>query len=121
MLPDVRTKRVWDPFSPEDGARFLIDPRWPPGVQHDSLRIVQWIREVAPSRKLEKWFKMNRSDWDVFRDRYREELGAMSDWEPLVRQARLGPVTLIYTSKDRNRNHALVLADFITERAARKA
>jgi uncharacterized protein YeaO (DUF488 family) len=118
MLTAVRTKRVWDPFSPDDGARFLVDPRWPPGVQHDSLRIVLWIREVAPSPSLQKWFKQNRSDWDGFRERYRDELMAMADWEPLVRQARLGPVTLIYAARDRIHNHAVVLADFITERAA---
>ena len=53
-MPDIRIKRAWDPHESSDGARFLVDGRWPPGVGHDTLRIVLWVRDAAPSRKLMK-------------------------------------------------------------------
>lgn len=116
-MADIRIKRVWDPFEPTDGSRFLVDPRWPPGVDGDALRIVLWIREVAPSRRLEKWWKKNQADWTGFVERYRAELDQIGAWEPIARQARLGPVTLIYASRDREHNHARVLAEYLAGKA----
>lgn len=117
-MADIRTKRVWDPHHSDDGARFLIDGRWPPGVRHDSLRIVLWVREAAPSRKLMKWFRANPRKWAEFKDRYVEELDANpTGWEPIARQARLGPVTLIYTLRDRRHNNAVVLAEYLAGKA----
>lgn len=114
-MPDIRTKRVWDPHEAKDGARFLVDGRWPPGVRHDSLRIVLWVRDAAPSRKLMKLLR--RGEWSTFTRRYIEELeGSPAGWEPIARQARLGPVTLLYAHRDRQRNNARVLADFLTRR-----
>ena len=113
-MPAIRTKRVWDPHDAADGARFLVDGRWPPGARHDSLRIVLWIREAAPSRKLESWFGGNPKNWDEFKTRYFAELDEdPAGWEPIARQARLGDVTLIYASKNRKHNNAVALAEYL--------
>jgi uncharacterized protein YeaO (DUF488 family) len=116
-VADIRTKRAWDAHEPGDGARFLVDGTWPPGVRHDSLRIVLWVRQAAPGRKLMKWFRRHPDDWEEFRERYFAELDASpSAWEPIARQARLGPVTLIYAMKDRRHNNAAALAEYLTSR-----
>ena len=116
-MPDIRTKRVWDPHEADDGARFLVDGRWPPGVRHDSLRIVLWVRDAAPSRTLMKLLR--RGEWSAFRRRYVEELDAnQAGWEPIARQARLGTVTLLYAHRDRSRNNAQVLADYLARRVS---
>lgn len=118
-MPAIRTKRVWDAHEPNDGARFLVDGRWPPGVRHDSLRIVLWVREAAPSRQLMTWLRADPGRFKEFKSRYFAELDANpAGWEPIARQARLGPVTLIYASKDRRRNNAVALAEYLTERVS---
>ena len=113
-MPAIKTKRVWDPHDAADGARFLIDGRWPPGARHDSLRIVLWIREAAPSRKLMKWFGGQAGRWSEFKSKYFSELNQNPGaWEPIARQARLGQVTLIYASKNRKHNNAVALAEYL--------
>ncbi len=75
--------------------------------------MVGWIRELAPDRKLEK---LMRRSWQEFEAQYREQLPSLErHWEPIVRQARLGRVTLLYTTKDREHNHARVLAGFLNK------
>ena len=112
-MPDIRTKRVWDPHESSDGARFLVDGRWPPGVRHDSLRIVLWVRDAAPSRGLMRSLRRSGS-WNEFRRRYVAELDANpAGWEPIARQTRLGPVTLLYAHRDRRHNNAVALAEYL--------
>ncbi|MGI9647102.1 MAG: DUF488 domain-containing protein [Acidimicrobiia bacterium] len=116
-MADIRTKRVWDPHEPDDGARFLVDGRWPPGVRHDSLRIVQWVRAAAPDRKLMKRLRRNPDEWASFKRQYFDELDANpAGWEPIARQARLGTVTLIYSLRDRRHNNAVALAEYLDSR-----
>ena len=118
-MVDIRTKRAWDPHESSDGARFLVDGRWPPGVRHDSLRIVLWVREAAPSRKLMKRFRAKPGDWTDFKKDYFAELDAdPKGWEPIARQARLGPVTLIYAMRDRRHNNAVALAEYLADRVS---
>lgn len=116
-MVDIRIKRAWDPHESRDGARFLVDGRWPPGVGSDTLRIVLWVREAAPSRKLMKRLRRNPDKWNAFRREYFAELDANpGGWEPIARQARLGPVTLLYAMRDREHNNAAVLAEYLTDR-----
>jgi uncharacterized protein YeaO (DUF488 family) len=118
-MVDIRTKRVWDAHESSDGARFLVDGRWPPGVRHDSLRIVLWVREAAPSRKLMKRFRARPGMWANFKQDYFAEFDAgPKGWEPIVRQARLGPVTLIYAMRDRRYNNAVALAEYLADRVS---
>ena len=114
---DIRTKRAWDRHEASDGARFLVDGRWPPGVRPDSLRIVLWVRATAPGGKLMKWFRRHPDEWPEFKRRYFDELDAdPAGWEPIARQARLGPVTLLYAMRDRRHNNAAALAEYLTDR-----
>ena len=116
-MASIRTKRAWDPHQATDGARFLVDGRWPPGIRHDSLRIVLWVREAAPSRKLMNRLRRHPERWIEFKADYHTELDANPQgWEPIARQAKLGPVTLIYASRDRHRNNAVALAEYLSER-----
>ena len=118
-MVDIRTKRAWDHHKSSDGARFLVDGQWPPGVQHDSLRIVLWVREAAPSRKLMKRFRAEPGEWADFKKDYYAELDAdPKGWEPIARQARLGRVTLIYAMRDRRHNNAVALAEYLTDRVS---
>ena len=113
-MADIRTKRAWDPHESADGARFLVDGRWPPGVGRDTLRIVQWVRDAAPSRRLMKRLRRSPDEWPAFRRDYFAELDANPvGWEPIARQARLGPVTLLYAMRDRQHNNAVALADYL--------
>jgi len=118
-MTEIRTKRAWDPHEAGDGARFLVDGRWPAGVRQDSLRIVLWVREVAPGAKLMRWFRRNPGEWPRFKQRYFAELDANPQgWEPIARQARLGPVTLIYSMRDRRHNNAVALAEYLDARVS---
>ncbi|NNL12191.1 MAG: DUF488 family protein [Acidimicrobiia bacterium] len=117
FVVDIRTKRAWDRHEASDGARFLVDGRWPPGVRPDSLRIVLWVRDAAPGGKLMKWFRRHPDEWPEFKRRYFDELDADPvGWEPIARQARLGPVTLLYAMRDRRHNNAAALAEYLTDR-----
>ncbi len=109
----IAIKRVWDPREGTDGSRWLVSRRWPPGVASDSLAMIGWIRELAPDRKLEKL--MQRS-WTDFEEAFIDTLPSLERyWEPILRQARLGSVTLLYTTKDREHNHARILARFLND------
>ena len=83
------------------------------------MRIVLWVREAAPDRKLMKWFRRNPDEWREFKQRYFEELdGNPAGWEPIARQARLGRVTLIYAMKNRRQNNAVALAEYLADRVS---
>jgi uncharacterized protein YeaO (DUF488 family) len=114
----VRIARAYDPPTPDDGARVLVDRVWPRGVARDELRIEEWAREVAPSTDLRRWFGHVVERWPEFRRRYREELRE-PDRAAIVRRlaktARDRTLTLVYSAKDREHNQAVVLAEAIRE------
>lgn len=99
------------------GARLLVDRVWPRGIRKDALRADDWIREVAPSTTLRKWFGHDVARWPGFRDRYRAELRNNPEAvERCLAWCRKGPVTLLYGAKDEAHNQAVVLAEFLEER-----
>lgn len=113
----IRTKRVYEPVSPEDGLRFLVERLWPRGLKKESLRLDAWVREVAPSTELRRWFGHDPAKWDEFRRRYRAELEAHPDaWRVLLDAARQGPVTLLYSAHDVTHNNAVALQDYLVEK-----
>src|SRR5688572_198254 len=71
---NIRIKRAYEPPSPEDGQRFLVDRLWPRGIKKDDLVITEWLKDVAPSTDLRKWFAHDPKRWDEFCKRYRAEL-----------------------------------------------
>lgn len=116
MAGELRTKRVYEPASPEDGVRVLVDRIWPRGMTKEEVAISFWLKEIAPSAGLRKWFGHDPEHWVDFRRRYREELDAN---QPAVQRLRDvledGRLTLVYGAKDEKHNQALVLADYLRE------
>jgi uncharacterized protein YeaO (DUF488 family) len=111
--------RAYDPPGDGEGKRFLVDRVWPRAVAKDALRIEAWLRDVAPGTALRQWFGHDPSRWDEFVKRYRAELDAnAAAWQPLAEAAQHGPVTLVYGARDRERNQAVVLRDYLVEKLA---
>jgi uncharacterized protein YeaO (DUF488 family) len=114
MTLDVRTKRVYDPAEPADGHRVLIDHVWPRGLTRERARLDSWVRELAPSDELRKWFDHDPERFDEFRSRYRDELAAQAGRiDDLRRRAASGTLTIVYAARDREHNNAVVLAEIV--------
>jgi uncharacterized protein YeaO (DUF488 family) len=114
MVIVIRVKRVYEPPSEEDGIRVLVDRLWPRGVKKGDLRIDLWLKEVAPSHDLRKWFCHRPEKFEEFKRRYMEELKEKGETIlKLVELATKGNLTLLYSSKDEVHNNAMVLKEFI--------
>ncbi|HEY7307706.1 MAG TPA: DUF488 family protein [Bryobacteraceae bacterium] len=117
----LKLKRAYEKPEAEDGARYLIDRLWPRGVAKASLKIEGWLKDVAPSDDLRRWFHHDPEKWSEFRRRYFAELDAKPDaWAPLVDASRNGPVTLVYSAHDAEHNNAAALAEYLEPKIARK-
>ncbi|HJS98995.1 MAG TPA: DUF488 domain-containing protein [Terriglobales bacterium] len=118
----IQLKRAYDKASKSDGARYLVERLWPRGVKKESLQVEGWLKEVAPSTELRKWFSHDPAKWPEFRRRYFGELKANPHaWEPLLATARRGRVTLVYSSHDSEHNNAVALKEFLQQRLGKKA
>ena len=110
----ITLKRVYDSVSPTDGRRFLVERLWPRGVSKARLRVDAWLREVAPSTELRKWFSHDPGKWSEFRRRYFRELDSRPEaWQPIVSAARHGSVTLVYSSHDTEHSNAVALQQYL--------
>ena len=110
-------KRVYDAPRSDDGARYLVDRFWPRAVKKKDLRIAAWLKEVAPSNDLRRWFGHDSAKWDEFQRRYQAELDANpSTWEPLIEAYQQGNVTLLYAARDTKHNNASALKAYLEER-----
>ncbi len=115
---DVRLKRAYQPASPRDGARVLVERLWPRGVRKSDLRLDAWLKDVAPSAGLRTWFGHDPERFPEFAARYRRELKrspakeALSD---LVRRAEDRPVTLVFGARDEEHNGAVVLREVVAQ------
>lgn len=115
----IRTKRVYEEASPSDGSRVLVDRLWPRGIRKSDLGDVEWLRELAPSHALRRWFAHDPERWREFRKRYFEELEKKRElWEPLIERARRGTVTLLFGARDEEHNQAVALRSFLVRRLA---
>jgi len=114
-MKPVRVKRVYDVPSPEDGVRVLVDRLWPRGLKRESSKIDLWLKDVAPSETLRRWFGHDPSRWTQFQRRYRAELVTNTEPVAVLRELiKTGkPLTLLYAAKDIERNNAIVLRDFL--------
>ena len=111
---DVRLKRAYEPASPADGYRLLIDRLWPRGVSRERAKLDAWEKDLAPSTELRQWFGHNPSRFEEFRRRYIEELGDQRvRLTALRRRAREGTLTLVFSAHDTEHNDAVVLADVL--------
>ena len=115
----IRIKRTYDPPARGDGRRFLVERLWPRGMKKEALAADAWIKEVAPSTELRKWFDHRVERWEEFRRRYRDELKAnRGAWEPILESSGRRTVTLLYSAHDVLHNGAVVLRDYLLERQA---
>ncbi|CDM64198.1 MAG: DUF488 domain-containing protein [Pyrinomonas methylaliphatogenes] len=114
----IAVKRVYEESEPEDGARFLVERLWPRGIKKESLRIDAWLKDVAPSDELRRWFKHDPAKWSEFRRRYFAELESHPEaWRQLLELVRRGErVTLLYSARDREHNNAIALKEFLEAR-----
>ncbi|MBK9216796.1 MAG: DUF488 domain-containing protein [Chloracidobacterium sp.] len=113
----LKIKRAYDEPDASDGKRVLVDRLWPRGVSKDKAHIDLWLREIAPSTELRKWFGHDPEKWAVFQSRYKKELEGNKELVDSIRtMAKAGPVTLVYAAKDEEHNDAVVLLDYLTER-----
>jgi uncharacterized protein YeaO (DUF488 family) len=114
--PSPTLKRVYEPPSPSDGRRVLVDRLWPRGLSKDKAQIDLWMKEVAPSHDLRRRVHADPSSWDEFVEAYAAELGrepAKGAVEQLRQLAVEGPVTLLFATRDEARNNAVALKAFL--------
>lgn len=110
----IKLKRAYEPAESTDGLRILVDRLWPRGVSKKAARIDLWLKEIAPSTQLRKWFGHDPAKWATFRKRYFQEL--KDNPEPvdqLLEHVRNGAVTLVYGAKDQDHNDAVALRDYL--------
>jgi uncharacterized protein YeaO (DUF488 family) len=110
----IKLKRAYEPPEKSDGARILVDRLWPRGVSKNSARIDCWLKEIAPSDALRKWFGHDPEKWTEFRNRYAGELAkrplAVAQLKQFVGK---GTVTLVYGAKDERHNNAVALKKYL--------
>ena len=110
----VFLKRAYDKANDDDGQRFLVERLWPRGVKKDALGTVAWLKDVAPSTSLRKWFAHDPAKWNAFRTRYFVELDMHPDaLRPLLDAAKQGDITLVYSSHDLEHNNAVALKRYV--------
>jgi uncharacterized protein YeaO (DUF488 family) len=107
---NVKLKRAYAPASAADGTRVLVDRLWPRGISKQRAAIDHWMKDIAPSSALRKWFGHEPARWNEFRRRYAKEVRDHADLLSQLRSlARQGPVTLVYAARDEEHNEAVVL------------
>jgi uncharacterized protein YeaO (DUF488 family) len=117
----IELKRAYDAPAPDDGRRFLVERLWPRGVRKDSLRLDAWLRDVAPSDGLRRWFGHDPKKWAEFQRRYFAELDQNTDaWEPIQKAARRARITLVYSAHDTEHNNAIALKDYLESKMDKK-
>lgn len=107
----VGVKRVYEAPAPQDGRRVLVDRLWPRGLTKAKAHVDEWLRDVAPSDELRRWFAHDPARWQDFRVRYGKELKDNPAFARLEELAAEGPITLLYAARDEMRNNAVVLAE----------
>ena len=118
MKHELKLKRVYEAPDKDDGIRILVDRLWPRGLTKKKAKLDLWLKEIAPSTELRKWFRHDPKKWRSFRERYQTELKHHADQlKVLQSKAKEGTVTLIYGARDQEHNEALVLKQFLQRTA----
>lgn len=117
---EIYLKRVYDELSPEDRVAFLVDRLWPRGISKKALSSVQWVREIAPSTSLRKWYGHDPDKWKEFQKRYCSELEKNeAAWKPLVEAVKKERnVTFLTSAREVEMSHLAVLRDFLKRKVA---
>jgi len=113
----IKTKRVYDEPEDKDGFRILVDRLWPRGLKKDKAKINLWLRDIAPSDELRKWFGHDPKKWSEFKRRYFQELSGKEELVSLmVEKAQKGTVALLYAAKEEKFNNANAVKEYIETR-----
>ncbi len=114
--PRIRLKRAYESPEPEDGHRILVERLWPRGVTKEEAALDAWVKDVAPSAELRKWYAHDPEKWPEFQRRYRTELEANPEAVDAVRHAiGRGPATFVYAARDEERNSARLLKEYLEQ------
>ncbi len=109
----INVKRIYAAATEDDGVRILVDRLWPRGMSKDKAGVDHWLRDVAPSRELRRWFNHEPEKWDEFQQRYFEELTDNADIQSILDEASRSKVTLLFAAKDEERNNAIALKEYL--------
>ena len=110
----IKVKRIYEQPSKDDGFRILVDRLWPRGLSKAKANVDLWLKDVAPSTELRKWFAHKEERWDEFKKRYFGELGNKNELlDTILEKARSGSVTLLYSAKNDTFNNAVALVEYI--------
>lgn len=110
----IKIKRIYESYDPSDGIRLLVERLWPRGIKKEVLRIDAWLKDVAPSNELRKWFGHDPSKWDEFKRRYWEELDKnQKSLDPIRSIMHNSSVSLLFSSHDEEHNNAVALKEYI--------
>jgi uncharacterized protein YeaO (DUF488 family) len=114
MKIDIRLKRAYEPVSPADGKRILVERLWPRGVRKEQVALDEWLKDIAPSQELRRWFAHDPAKWAEFERRYLQELEGNPEQVAYLEQiVSQGPVTFVYAARDEQHNSALILKRYI--------
>jgi uncharacterized protein YeaO (DUF488 family) len=116
-VPEIRLRRVYEPPTADDGRRLLVERLWPRGLTKAAAHIDAWLKDVAPSSELRRWYGHDPEKWTEFQRRYREEIDTHPDvLAPILNALRSGPITFVYASREERHNSATVLKEVVDER-----
>jgi uncharacterized protein YeaO (DUF488 family) len=116
----LKIKRIYGLPTSEDGIRILVDRLWPRGLSKEKVKIDLWLKDIAPSNELRKWFSHDPKKWIEFKKKYFKELNSQKDLVDLIIQkSKRGNVTLLYGAKDEKFNNALALREYLETRERR--
>ncbi len=113
----INTKRIYEEASAEDGYRLLVDQLWPRGLTKEKARVDRWLKEIAPSKELRKWYNHEPEKWPEFKRRYFEELDENNSLvDELIAIIKDRDVTFLFSSKESELNNALALKEYIEKK-----
>lgn len=116
-MTQVRIKRAYDDYAASDGYRILVDRLWPRGIKKENAHVDLWLKDIAPSTELRKWFNHEPEKWPDFSQKYRKEIDANTEATQELKEAFKShkTVTLLYGAKDEQHNQAVVLQKWLSE------
>ena len=110
----IKIKRVYDDISQQDGKRVLVDGVWPRGIKKEDLEHDEWMKDIAPSTDLRKWFDHDADKWNEFKKKYKKELkDYKEDLKQLKKDSDGHNVTLLFAAKDEEHNQAVVIKEYV--------
>jgi uncharacterized protein YeaO (DUF488 family) len=110
----IKIKRIYNAPAPDDGIRILVDRLWPRGLTKEKAKVDLWLKEIAPSNELRKWYAHDPKKWAEFRKKYFKELDVKKELaNQIIQKTREGDITLLYSSKEEKINNAVALKEYV--------